>query len=140
MKVTEQPKRWISEAIEDTSVELVQVSEPASLPEPALMSGPGSLPEPSLLIPDKAFFALETVAGKIKAQVGNQFIKTKLLQLISRTKQFLQSGKVPEAIAVLTIISDELEYINNTSSFEKPPVNHVRKSLVEAEKELIGIL
>jgi hypothetical protein len=128
----DQPENW-----EDTSV------EPVGLAESALVSESAGLPEPPLLtqsIPDKAFYALETVAGKVKAQVGNKFFKTKLLELISRTKQFLQSGKVPEAIAVLTIIADELEYINNTSSFQKPPVNHVRKSLVEVGKELIDIL
>jgi len=96
------------------------------------------LPAPS--IPKQVFWVLDIVGGKVKAQIANQFFKTKLLQLISRARQFLQLGKVAEAIAVLTVIADELEYINDSCSYEKPPVKQVRRILVEAEKTLAELL
>ena len=95
---------------------------------------------PSPSVPASVFGVLETVVGKVKAQIANQFFKTKLLKLLARAKQFLEAGKVAEAIAVLTVITDELEYIYDSAAFEKPPVNQIRRTLVEAEKTLIGFL
>ena len=110
----------------------------SSTPEQPVRVQVNTLPEPSL--PRQVFWALDAVGGKIREQIANGFFKTELLELISRARRYLELGKPAKAIAVLTVIGDELKFIYDSAPYEKPPCNQVRRLLAEAQKALVGIL
>lgn len=110
----------------------------SSIPEPVQQVQVNTLPEAS--IPQSVFWALDVVSGKIREEIAKGFFKTELLELISRARRYLELGKVAKAVAVLTVTGDELKFVYDSASYEKPPCNQVRRLLLEAQKALAEIL
>lgn len=112
-----------------TTVKIV-VEEQIPIPSPA----------PPIPVPPEVIAALELVAGKIRAVIGDQATKTRLLAEIDQAISLLESSKVLEALAVLSDIADELQLIFNLSPARRIPVNLALSDLERARKEMIGLL
>jgi hypothetical protein len=77
---------------------------------------------------------------KIRARIGNQFLKNELLQEVAKAESLLEAGQVLGAMAIITAIADDLQHALNASPSIKVPVNLVLGDLILAEKQLIGLL
>lgn len=107
---------------------------------PIISPVPPVPPVPPTPVPPEVIAALEIVAAKIRAQIGDQATKARLLGEVDRAIALLEAGMVLEALAVLSDIVDELQLIFNVSPCRRIPVNLVLSDLERARKEVVGLL
>lgn len=83
---------------------------------------------------------LEIVAGKIRAQIANQCLKRRLLADIARAQCLIQIGRLVEALAILSAIVDELQFLLNSSPARRCGVNLVLGDLIIARQQLTTLM
>lgn len=83
---------------------------------------------------------LEIVAGKIRAQIANQCLKRRLLRDIARAQCLIQIGRLVEALAILSAIVDELQFLLNCSPVRRCGVNLVLADMLIARQQLTALM